>query len=57
MPSLAKNYEQSSSKKHLVENSQKTHVSVLVSMLDEKNKYIKVLHRKIDKMSEMIQYL
>ena len=36
--------------------NKKNHVQALVSMLDEKNKYIKVLHRKVDKLNEIIQH-
>jgi hypothetical protein len=34
--------------------SKKNHVSVLVSMLNEKNKYIRQLHKKIDKLNDLI---
>ena len=30
------------------------HIAVLVSMLNEKNKYIRQLHKKIDKLNDMI---
>ena len=36
-------------------NQQKSHIQILVSMLNEKNKYIKVLHQKVDNLNEMIQ--
>lgn len=34
--------------------SKKNHISVLVSMLNEKNKYIRQLHKKIDKLNDLI---
>jgi hypothetical protein len=37
--------------------SKKSHVTVLVTMLNEKNKYIKMLHLKIDKLNELISHL
>ncbi|CDW77939.1 UNKNOWN [Stylonychia lemnae] len=37
-----------------VSPTKKNHVTVLVSMLDEKNKYIKQLHKKIDKLNDII---
>ena len=35
--------------------NQSNHIKVLVSMLNEKNQYIKKLHRKVDKLNEIIQ--
>jgi hypothetical protein len=37
-----------------VSPTKKNHITVLVSMLDEKNKYIKQLHKKIDKLNDII---
>lgn len=31
------------------------HITIMVSMLNEKNKYIKVLHKKIDKLNDILQ--
>ena len=34
--------------------NKKNHIGILVSMVNEKNKYIKDLHKKIDKLNEVI---
>ena len=35
-------------------NKSSNHVTILVQMLNEKNKYIKVLHKKVDKLNKII---
>jgi hypothetical protein len=34
--------------------NKQSHISILVSMLNEKNKYIKVLHKKVDKLNKIV---
>lgn len=39
------------------DHGSKKHINVLVSMLNEKNKYIKVLHTKIDTLNDKMQHV
>ncbi len=46
----------SNAKKNIFDESseKKNHIQILVSMLDEKNEYIKVLHKKVDRLNVII---
>ena len=55
--SMLNNDENSMISEEVSPSHQKNHVQLLVTMLNEKNQYIKVLHNKIDKLNDIVHQI